>query len=140
MGNFSYYIWVIILLLYILSPRDLYPGLIDDLLALGLLIYLRFKNAKQKMQRSGPYTHGKSGENVRNESYRYAGINDAYRILGISPNASWEEIKKSYREKIAKTHPDKVNHLSRELQEKAKEMTLKLNNALEIIKTKRNIK
>ncbi len=59
-------------------------------------------------------------------------------MLGVDPNASWEEINKAYKEKISKSHPDKVSHLSEELQEKARELTLKLNQALDIIKRSRS--
>ena len=33
-------------------------------------------------------------------------INDPYQVLGISPNASEEEIKRAYREQSRKYHPD----------------------------------
>ncbi len=61
-------------------------------------------------------------------------LEEAYGLLGLNPDASWEEVQKAYKEKIAKSHPDKVAHLSEELQEKAKELTLKLNNAIDVIR------
>jgi DnaJ-class molecular chaperone len=59
--------------------------------------------------------------------------------LGVNPDASWEEVQKAYKEKIAKSHPDKVAHLSDELQNKAKELTLQLNKAIDIIRRYKNV-
>lgn len=137
MANLVYYFWLIILIIYILSPWDLHPLFFDDLIASGVLFYLWYKNVKQKRQRSYSYSYGQSQENKKNESKGHLGLEEAYRLLGINPDVSWKEVKKAYKEKVAKSHPDKVSHLSEELQEKAKEVTLKLNNALDIIK--RNI-
>ncbi len=58
--------------------------------------------------------------------------------MGVNPDASWEEVQKAYKDKIAKSHPDKVAHLSEELQNKAKELTLKLNQAIDIIRRHKN--
>lgn len=45
----------------------------------------------------------------------------AYRILEVLPNATDEEVKKSFREMAKKHHPDKVAHLGDDIQHAAKE-------------------
>ncbi len=137
MTNFAYYFWLILLIIYILSPLDAHPLFFDDLIASGVLFYLLYKNAKQKRQGNYSYSRSQSQENKRNESNAHFGLKEAYRLLDINPDASWKEINKAYKEKMVKSHPDKVNHLSEELQDKAKELTLNLNNALDIIKRNR---
>ena len=48
---------------------------------------------------------------------------DYYETLGISPNASSEEIKKAYRRLAVKYHPDKNRDNSKEAEEKFKEVS-----------------
>ncbi len=134
MTNFTYYFWLILLAIYIISPLDAHPLFLDDLIAAGVLFYLLYRREKQKKQRSYSYSHGQSQENKKTESESPLSLEDAYRLLGVKPDDSWDEINKAYKAKMVKSHPDKVNHLSEELQEKAKEITLNLNNAIDIIK------
>ncbi len=133
MSNLIYYFWLILLIIYIISPFDIHPLFLDDLIAAGVLFYLLYKNAKQKKQRESYYSQNQSQENKKTESEGHFSLGGAYRLLGVNPDASMEEVKKAYKEKVTKSHPDKVNHLSEELQEKAKELTLKLNKAIDII-------
>lgn len=48
---------------------------------------------------------------------------DYYEILGISPNASSQEIKKAYRRLAVKYHPDKNRDNSKQAEEKFKEVS-----------------
>jgi uncharacterized membrane protein YkvA (DUF1232 family) len=137
MANLLNYLWIILLALYILSPLDAHPLFIDDLIASAALFYLLYKNVKQKKQKGDYYSTGHSREYKRAETEDTLSLEEAYNLLGLNTDASWEEVKKAYKEKIAKSHPDKVSHLSKELQDKARELTLKLNNAIEIIKHNR---
>lgn len=57
-----------------------------------------------------------------------------YAVLGVGRNATLEEIKQAYRQRIAEYHPDKVASLGIELRRLADEMTRKINSAYEELK------
>lgn len=135
------YLWLILLAVYIISPFDAHPLFMDDLIAAGVLFYLLYKNAKHKKQRQQYYDYynrsqsaNQSQQNQTAESGGPVTLDEAYRLLGVRRGASLDEINKSYREKMSKSHPDKVSHLSEELQEKAEELTRRLNEAFDLIK------
>ncbi len=141
MTNLLKYLWIILLAIYIISPIDAHPLFFDDLIAAGVLFYILYKNSKQKEQRqqhNDYYRQSQTGyqsrQNKTSGSQGPLTLDDACRLLGVSPNSSLDEINKAYREKMTKSHPDKVSHLSEELQEKAKEITLKLNEAYDLVK------
>ncbi|MDR0941930.1 MAG: TerB family tellurite resistance protein [Bacteroidales bacterium] len=67
-------------------------------------------------------------------------IENAYKVLEITENASDEEIKKAYKKMAVKYHPDKVSHLGEEVQKSATEKFKKVNEAYEKIKKQRDIK
>ncbi len=137
MNNLTYYIWLAILIIYIISPRDLHPSLIDDLAALGVIWYLRHKYMKQIPYGYTSSSERGSEEGPRRSPHKELTLKDAYEILGVTPDSSFEEVKKAYKKKIIKNHPDKVSHLSQELQEKARELTLNLNAAFDVVKHRR---
>lgn len=60
-------------------------------------------------------------------------LDDPYAILGIQSDASDEDVKKAYRQKIALTHPDKVAHLSDTLRKTADKETRRITKAYETI-------
>ncbi len=62
------------------------------------------------------------------------GLDQAHKLLNVSPDTPWSEVQRAYKEKMAKSHPDKVAHLGEELQEKASELTVEINKAYNIIK------
>jgi DnaJ like chaperone protein len=64
----------------------------------------------------------------------------AYKILGIEPSATEEEIKKAYRSLAVKYHPDKVSYLGEDFRKSAEEKFRKINEAYEQIKKERGIK
>ncbi|MDR2963608.1 MAG: TerB family tellurite resistance protein [Bacteroidales bacterium] len=67
-------------------------------------------------------------------------IENAYKVLEISPEASDEEVKKAYKKMAVKYHPDKLVHLGEEVQKSATEKFKKVNEAYEKIKKQRDIK
>ena len=141
MSNLLNYLWPIILVIYIISPFDAHPLFLDDLIASGFLFYTLYKNSKRKKQQQQYYNHysqsqssGQSQNKTETESRGPVTLDKAYRLLGVNSNASLEEIASAYKEKMTKSHPDKVSHLSEELQDKAKELALNLNEAYDLIK------
>ena len=60
-----------------------------------------------------------------------------YKILGISPSATDDEVKKAYRKMAVENHPDKVAYLGEDVQRAAKEKFQKINEAYEAIKKQR---
>lgn len=130
---------LISLIIYIISPLDLMPHFIDDLFALGLLWYLWSKKKRQKKQWTQYSSNTQSQEGKREGHGGALDLEEAYRLLGVNQKTSWGVIQKAFKEKVVKSHPDKVTHLSEELQTKAKEITLQLNKAIEIIRRYKNI-
>ncbi|GBE03398.1 DnaJ-like protein DjlA [bacterium BMS3Abin09] len=131
------YIWIILLAIYIISPRDAMPGIIDDILAAIALFYYLNKNSKAKQQQRSYDQSRQSRSNSYTPPPGPGGpltIEEAYKKLGVDPGASMDKIGRAYKEKVRMSHPDKVTHLSEELQEKAKEITLELNEAYDLIK------
>jgi DnaJ like chaperone protein len=63
--------------------------------------------------------------------------NRAYRILGISPDASNEQIRSAYRKLAAQYHPDKVANLGKEFTDVAEEKFKLINEAYGEIRSQR---
>jgi len=73
---------------------------------------------------------GKRKNSEEDKEFRNAAINDElpnyYEILGVTRNATHEEIKKKFRELAKKTHPDKTK-------EDSEEEMVELNKAYEVL-------
>ena len=67
---------------------------------------------------------------------------DAYTALGVSPESSPAEIKRSYRKLISQNHPDKLasRGLPESMRAVAEERSRELNAAYDLIKEARNIR
>jgi uncharacterized membrane protein YkvA (DUF1232 family) len=114
-------IYLIGAILYVLFPRDLVPdflagwGWLDDLLVLYFLWrYYR----RQRMLKEASTRSNQTGQTADDHQSHAADANP-YTVLEIEPGASKEEIKAAYRRLAAQYHPDKVQHLGREIQELA---------------------
>lgn len=62
-----------------------------------------------------------------------------YRILGISPSATNDEVRKAYRQMAVKYHPDKVASLGPDIQKAAEEKFKAISQAYEAICKERGI-
>lgn len=60
---------------------------------------------------------------------------DPYKVLGVSPSASEDEIKKAYRELARKYHPD--NYVNNPLADLAKEKMQEINEAYDMVNKQR---
>ena len=63
----------------------------------------------------------------------------AYKILGIDPSATDEEVKKAYREMAKKNHPDLVSNLGDEVRQAAERKFQEINEAYDTIKKQRGM-
>lgn len=59
---------------------------------------------------------------------------DPYEVIGVPRSATNDEVKRAFREKIARNHPDKVQHMSREFQDLADKRMKSITAAFEKIK------
>ena len=78
--------------------------------------------------------YGKSSySSTRNTTYS----RDPYKVLGITKEATDDEVKKAYRRMAMKYHPDRVAGMSEEMQRNAAEQMKEINEAYEVIKQRR---
>ncbi len=66
-----------------------------------------------------------------------ASLKDPYKVLGITSDATDDEVKRAYRRMAMKYHPDRVAGMSEELQRNAAEQMKEINSAYEAIKQQR---
>lgn len=71
--------------------------------------------------------------NMEASSNQQIGLNEAYKILGILPNATNDEVKAAYRKMALKHHPDRVSTLGDDIREAAEKKFQEINNAKERI-------
>ncbi len=83
------------------------------------------------------YTYG--GNSSYSGRTAQATLENDYKILEVSPDASDDEVKKAYRAAAKKHHPDKVSHLGEEVRKAAEIKFAQVNEAYERIKKSRGM-
>lgn len=159
----SLYLKIILILLglaYLISPVDIIPelfvpyiGWIDDGLVLFAILHLirygelpwfLFKKNNRKTDHNYRFNSGHSPSQSAGKTKNKAdspenGSKDfrsAHEILGVSADATWEQIQAAYKEKIKQYHPDKVSHLGEEFSHLANEKFLEIQKAYGDLKSK----
>lgn len=77
--------------------------------------------------------------NMGATSNQQGGLDEAYKVLGISPNATDDEVKAAYRKMALKHHPDRVSTLGDDVRKAAEKKFQEINNAKERIFKARGI-
>ena len=60
-------------------------------------------------------------------------LEEAYKVLGITPDVTDEEVRKAYRKMVIQHHPDKVSNLGEDVKEAATKKLQEINKAKEMI-------
>ena len=133
----------ILVLIYTVLPFDFLPdmavgwGWLDDIAILYLLWHFFFRGRKP-----GSATLG--GDNGDKGAQGRAGIDghdgagvaqEPHEILGVSREASPEDVRSAYKALAAKYHPDKVAHLGKEFQALAEERFKAIQSAYDTLKS-----
>ena len=112
-----------IALLYFINPYDVVPdflvgpGQLDDLAVFALVLWWRSRLKRASQAASAYSSHSERRQSPPDKEE--ADEEDPYKILGIQPGASKEEIRAAHKKLAAQYHPDKVQHLGKEFQELA---------------------
>lgn len=75
-----------------------------------------------------------SGEVPPKRKTEPANLASAFRLLGLEPGASFEDVSAAYRSLAAQNHPDKVAHMAAEFRELAERKMRELNAAYDQIR------
>lgn len=94
---------------------------VDSMLAMG------YQESHRRNNRYNSNTNDNGSYRSQDE------LANAYKVLGISPTATDDEVKKAYRQMALKHHPDKVSTLGEDVKKAAERKFQEINNAKEVI-------
>lgn len=130
--------WPLLLgLIYLAIPLDAVPdallglGWTDDLIVLLLAYWFMKRILSPRYRQTGGY--GSKSTRQEQPGAAASAEKDPHEILGVSKNASKEEIRSAYRRQARRYHPDKVSHLGEEFQQLAKVRFQEIQKAYEIL-------
>ena len=125
---------ILVAVVYAIIPLDVLPdfmkplGLLDDVVVLGIVIWHLLRLAKNRNSQGVRFAEGVSSPSQTAEK------ETPHAVLGVSLNATQEEIEKAYKQKIKEHHPDRVHGLGREIREVAERKTQQINEAYDILR------
>jgi hypothetical protein len=132
------WIWIILALLYILSPYDLIPGVhtlgwLDDIAVLIVLYRYLSRLNRLGTEKRPPFGRQQTTEKADEgqSAEKQNGLRSPYEILGVESTATQDEIKTAYRKLANQYHPDKVAHLGEALQKLADQRFKEIQDAYE---------
>lgn len=112
---------------------------IDVIEVIGTYIGLAKEDINSIFAQFGRYNSSNGSNGGNGSSTSYSNNENNYKILGISPSATDDEVKKAYRKMAIKYHPDKVATLGEEVQKAAEEKFKAISQAYEAICKERGI-
>jgi len=80
-------------------------------------------------KQDGTHTHSPRA-GLRDETYYL-------QVLGLPPDATADDIRQAYRERVKEYHPDRVSHLGPKLRELAEREMKEINDAFEQLRNRR---
>lgn len=98
------------------------------------------ENAREEARRrssSREQQHSSTADGRSSRTSRTQRSPSAYAVIGVSPRATQDEIRDVYRQLAKKHHPDRVQRLSPNLQETARQKMKDINHAYNMINNPR---
>jgi DnaJ-domain-containing protein 1 len=96
------------------------------------------KRVIEELNRGADQKAGKQQTNSGKREEMRMDLVSACRILQINSNATIDEIKTAYKNRIKEYHPDKVANLGNEIKVLAEKKTQEINRAYEFLKKEKN--